>query len=44
MQPLQAAQEITQMQDLILAIMFLAMIIAPAIITMPPDRDERDSL
>jgi len=30
--------------DLILAVAFLAMIIAPAVITMPPDRDERDSL
>jgi hypothetical protein len=44
MRPAQAAQETTQMQDLILAVVFLAMIIAPAIITMPPDRDERDSL
>jgi hypothetical protein len=44
MQPIQAAQEITHMQDLILALVFLAMIIAPAIVTLPPDRDERDSL
>jgi hypothetical protein len=44
MRPMQAAQETTEMKDLILAIIFLAMIIAPAIITMPPDRDERDSL
>jgi hypothetical protein len=32
------------MQDFILAVVFLGMIIAPALITMPPDRDERDSL
>jgi hypothetical protein len=30
--------------DLILAVVFLAMIIAPAVLTMPPDRDERDHL
>ena len=30
--------------DLIFALAFLAMIIAPALITMPPDRDERDPL
>ncbi len=30
--------------DLILAAAFLAMIIAPAVMTMPADRDERDSL
>ena len=30
--------------DLILALVFLAMIVAPAVITMPSDRDERDSL
>jgi hypothetical protein len=30
--------------DLVLALAFLAMIIAPAIVTMPSDRDERDSL
>ncbi len=30
--------------DLILALAFLAMIIAPALITMPSDRNERDSL
>jgi hypothetical protein len=30
--------------DLILALVFLAMIIAPAIITMRPDRDEKDPL
>ena len=30
--------------DLFLALIFLAMLIAPAIVTMPPDRDERDSL
>jgi hypothetical protein len=30
--------------DLILAVVFLAMIIAPAVLTMPPDRDERDPL
>jgi hypothetical protein len=30
--------------DLILALVFLAMIIAPAIITLPSERNERDSL
>jgi hypothetical protein len=30
--------------DLILALVFLAMIVAPAIVTRPPGRDERDSL
>ena len=30
--------------DLVLALIFLAMIIAPAIVTIPPDRDEKDSL
>ncbi len=30
--------------DIILALAFLAMIIAPAVITMPSHRDERDSL
>jgi hypothetical protein len=30
--------------DLVLALVFLAMIIAPAIITMRPDRDEKDPL
>ena len=30
--------------DLVLALVFLAMIIAPAVITMPSERDERDSL
>jgi hypothetical protein len=30
--------------DLILALVFLAMIIAPAVITMPSRRNERDSL
>jgi hypothetical protein len=30
--------------DLILALAFLAMIIAPATITMRPDQDERDPL
>jgi hypothetical protein len=30
--------------DLILALVFLAMIIAPAVITMSSERDERDSL
>jgi hypothetical protein len=30
--------------DLILAVAFLAMIVAPAVITMPRSRDERDSL
>jgi hypothetical protein len=31
-------------QDLVLALVFLAMIIAPAILSIPPDRDEKDSL
>jgi hypothetical protein len=31
-------------QDLVLALIFLAMIIAPAIISIPADRDEKDSL
>ena len=31
-------------QDLVLALVFLAMIIAPAIISIPPERDEKDSL
>lgn len=30
--------------DLVVAAVFLAMIIAPAVLTMPADRDERDSL
>jgi hypothetical protein len=30
--------------DLFLALAFMAMIIAPAAITMPSNRDERDSL
>jgi hypothetical protein len=30
--------------DLVLALVFLAMIIAPAIVSIPPDRNERDSL
>jgi hypothetical protein len=30
-------------QDFIIALVFLAMIIAPAIVTIPPDR-EKDSL
>jgi hypothetical protein len=30
--------------DLILALVFLAMIIAPAVITMPSRQNERDSL
>ena len=30
--------------DLVLALVFLAMIIAPAIITLRPDRDEKDPL
>jgi hypothetical protein len=29
--------------DIILALLFLAMIIAPAVVTIPPNRDERDS-
>ncbi len=31
-------------QDLILAVVFLSMIVAPALITMRPDRSEKDSL
>jgi hypothetical protein len=31
-------------QDLILALVFLGMIVAPALITMRPDRDEKDIL
>ena len=31
-------------RELIFALIFLAMIAAPAIISIPPDRDERDSL
>jgi hypothetical protein len=30
--------------DLIIALVFLGMIIAPALITMRPDRDEKDTL
>ena len=30
--------------ELLFALVFLAMIAAPAIITIPSDRDERDSL
>jgi hypothetical protein len=30
--------------DLVLALIFLAMIIAPAIVTIPSGRDEKDSL
>jgi len=30
--------------DLVLALVFLAMVIAPAIVTMPPSRNERDTL
>jgi hypothetical protein len=30
--------------DLVLALVFLAMIIAPAIVTLPPERNEKDSL
>jgi hypothetical protein len=32
------------MHELIFALVFLAMIAAPAIFTIPLDRDERDSL
>jgi hypothetical protein len=32
------------LNDLVLALVFLGMIIAPAIITMRPDRDEKDPL
>ena len=37
-------QEPAMVHDLVLALLFLAMIIAPAIVTIPPDRDEKDSL
>lgn len=30
--------------DLIIALVFIAMIAAPAIVTIPTDRDERDRL
>jgi hypothetical protein len=30
--------------DLIIAVVFLAMIVAPALITLRPDRDEKDPL
>jgi hypothetical protein len=30
--------------DLVLALVFVAMIIAPALVTMPSRRDERDTL
>jgi hypothetical protein len=32
------------LHDLIIALVFLAMIIAPALITIRPDRDEKDPL
>jgi hypothetical protein len=31
-------------QEIILAVAFLVMIIAPAVLSIPSDRDERDSL
>ena len=31
-------------QDLVLALVFLAMIMAPAILNIPSERDEKDSL
>jgi hypothetical protein len=30
--------------DLVIALVFLAIIIAPAIVSIPPRRDEKDSL
>ncbi len=30
--------------DLILALVFLGMIVAPALVTMRPDREEKDTL
>jgi hypothetical protein len=41
-QPLE--EESPMVQDLFFALVFLAMIIAPAIITMRPGRDEKDPL
>ena len=32
------------LHDLIIAVVFLAMIVAPALITLRPDRDEKDPL
>jgi hypothetical protein len=37
-------QESAMVQDLILAVVFLGMIVAPALITMRPDRNEKDTL
>jgi hypothetical protein len=31
-------------QDLVLTLIFLAMVIAPALVTMRPSRDEKDPL
>jgi hypothetical protein len=45
MRPKRAAQEFQGMAyDLVLALVFVAMIIAPAVVTLPSRRDERDSL
>jgi hypothetical protein len=46
---LEAAQAVctgalTMFHDLIIAVVFLAMIVAPALITLHPDRDEKDPL
>jgi hypothetical protein len=39
-----AQENVTMVHELFFALVFLAMIAAPAIITIPPDRDERDPL
>jgi len=39
-----AKEYVAMVFDLILAVAFLAMIIAPAVVTMPSHRSERDSL
>jgi hypothetical protein len=42
--PRSLEEALAMVHDLVLALLFLAMIIAPAIVTIPPDRDEKDSL
>jgi hypothetical protein len=42
--PTFAQEHNAMVHELILAVVFLAMIAVPAIITTSPDRDERDSL
>ena len=42
--PISLEERYRMFHDLFLALIFLAMLIAPAIVTMPSDRDERDSL